>query len=166
MEQFFWTRETVENLIKSLQYIFTEETCCMFTPSLAHAWHEEHDREETVLDIDKRFDYLPKFKYYDVRDPADIEGNFRLLVLDPPFFVVPIETIRDGVDKITNKDYSTKILIAFLKRAEFRLRTAFKNYNLVPTNFPLQYASIKPNKWSNFVLYSNIDLPKIKRKKE
>jgi len=88
------------------------------------------------------------------------------LVIDPPFFIIPIEQVKEAVDKITDNNYNTKIVIAFLKRAEKRLRTAFADYNLVPTKFKLQYASIKPNKWSNFVLYSNIDLPGIKRIKE
>ena len=165
MEQFFWTKDTVERLIGAMKYTYVEQTCCMFTPSLAHAWNEA-GRDEVLLDIDKRFSYLPKFHYYDVRDPDDVDGDFRLLVLDPPFFVVPIEQIRDAVDKLTNHNYKTKLIIAFLTRAEWRLRTAFKEYNLLPTNFRLEYASIKPNKCKNFTCYSNIDLKGIKRKKE
>ncbi len=163
-EQFFWTRDTVDRLMKACNLVYVEKTCCFTTPSLAHAWHNE-GRDEVLLDIDTRFSYLPKFRYYDARDPKELDETFRLLILDPPFFVVPIEQIRDAVDVITKKDYSTKIIIGFLKRAEKRLRVAFKNYNLVPTRFELQYASIKDNKWSNFVLYSNVDLPGIKRTK-
>jgi len=159
LEQFFWTEDTVQRLADALNWVYISETCCLMTPSLAHHWHEQ----EALLDIDQRFEYLPKFRYYDIRAPEDVEGDFRLLVLDPPFFLIPIEEIRTAVDRITGRDYSTKILIAFLKRGEKRLRTAFADYNLVPTKFPLQYASIKPNKWSNFCLYANIDLPGIKR---
>lgn len=164
-EQFFWTKQVVDNLAKSLKYQFVEKTCCLTTPSLAHKFYEE-GREEVLLDIDKRFDYLPKFRYYDLTDPDDINGDFRLLVMDPPFFLIPVEQIRVAVDQITNNNYDTKIIIAFLKRSEQRLRIAFKPYKLVPTKFQLEYVSIKPNKWSNFVLYSNIDLPGIKRIKE
>ncbi|QKF94236.1 N6-adenine methyltransferase [Fadolivirus algeromassiliense] len=164
-EQFFWTKDTVKKLADAFNYRFVEETMCLMTPSMAHWWHE-NGREETLLDIDKRFSYIPKFKYYDVFSPEDIDDKFRMLIIDPPFFAVPIEQIRIAVDSITKNDYSTHILIAFLKRGEKRLREAFAPYNLVPTKFPLQYASIKPNKWSNFVLYSNIDLPGIKRIKE
>ena len=145
--------------------MFEEKTCCLTTPSLGHAWHKE-GRDEYVLDIDRRFAYLPKFTYFDVRDPHPLSSSFRLLILDPPFFLIPIEEVRKAVDVLTKHDYSTKILIAFLLRGEKRLRTAFKEYRLVPTHFKLEYASIKPNKWSNFRLYSNIDLPGIKRKKE
>ena len=163
-EQFFWTRNTVNKLMESLKYTF--DRCCLTTPSLAHAWYEVGEHE-VLLDIDRRFDYLPKFKYYDVCNPTaiTIEGSdkFRIIILDPPYFVVPIEQFRVAVDKITNKDYSTKILLGFLKREEKRLMSAFDDYNLKPTRFPLEYASIKPSKWGNFCLYSNIDLPLVKR---
>ena len=164
-EQFFWTKDVVDRLAKALEYTFIEKTCCLATPSLAHKWHIS-DRDEVLLDIDKRFEYLPKFRFYDMTSPDALDSEFRIIVIDPPFFAIPIEQVREAVDVITNGDFSTKILIAFLKRAEKRLRIAFEPYNLVPTKFELQYASIKSNKWKNFVLYSNIDLPGIKRKKE
>lgn len=164
-EQFFWTRDTVKRLMDSCNYTFVERTCCFTTPSLAHEWHM-NGRDEVLLDIDDRFSYLPKFKYYDATDPYTIDGTFRLIILDPPFFSVPIEKFKESVDLITGKDYSTRIIISFLKRSEKRLRMAFADYNIRPTKFKLQYSSIKPNKWSNFVLYSNIELPGIKFMKE
>ena len=87
-------------------------------------------------------------------------------MLDPPYFVVPIEEFRKAVDIITKSNYSTKILLGFLKRKEKRLMEVFNDYNLRPTKFPLEYASIKPSKWHNFCLYSNIDLPMIRRIKQ
>lgn len=164
-EQFFWTKTVVDKLIKSIGYEYTEEICCFTTPSLAHQLHQ-NGQDEVLLDIDKRFEYLPKFKYYNAYHPEKLNEEFRLLIIDPPFFAIPIEIIRDAVDVITNKNYDTKILIAYIKRNEKRLRLAFKNYKLFPTNFPLEYVSIKSNKWSNFVLYSNIELPNIKRLKK
>lgn len=164
-EQFFWTAETVDGLMKACRFVYETKTCCLFTPSLAYAWHHE-GRDETLLDIDTRFASLPSFRYYDVTDPYDLDKTFRLLILDPPFFSVPIEVIRDAVDRLTGGDFSTKLIIGFLTRAEWRLRTAFKPYCLKPTDFRMTYASIKPNKWKNFTLYSNIDLPGIRRKKE
>ena len=161
-EQFFWNKETVDRLMKACEFQYIEQTCCLTTPSLAHAWTDQ-GREEVLLDIDKRFSYLPKFKYYDVRQPYHFDNDFRLIILDPPFFVVPIEEFRKAVDILTNKNFQTKILLGFIKREEKRLLEAFKDYNLVRTTCELAYASIKPNKWANFALYSNIDLPGIKR---
>ena len=36
-------------------------------------------------------------------------------------------------------------------------------YGISETSAKLEYAHIKQNKWRNFKLYSNIDLPGIKR---
>lgn|SRR3990167_461477 len=164
-EQFFWTKNVVQKIIDSIGYQYKEEICCFTTPSIAHKMHE-NSQDEVLLDIDTRFNYLPKFKYYDAYNPRKNDTDFyKLLIIDPPFFAIPIEIIKKAVDVITNNNYDTKILIAYIKRNEKRLRLAFKEYKLFPTTFPLEYASIKPNKWGNFVLYSNIELPGIKRLK-
>ena len=165
LEQFFWTEETVQQICRAIEY----ETglCCLMTPSVAHYIYDTEGREERLLDIDRRFAYLPGFRYYDVTIPHELPdptGSFRLLILDPPFFLIPIEKIAEAVDVITQKDYTTKILIAFIRRGEQRLREAFKHYKLFPTGFQLHYASIKENKHGNFCLYSNVDLPGIRRK--
>ena len=55
------------------------------------------------------------------------------------------------------------IFILENKLTQQELIEAFKEYNLKPTNFELEYSSIKPNKWRNFCLYSNVDMPGIKR---
>lgn len=163
-EQFFWSKNVVNNIINSIGCQYNEKICCLTTPSLAHQLHV-NGQDEVLLDIDKRFNYLPKFKYYDVYDPKQLNNDFRILIIDPPFFAIPIEQIRRAVDILTNYNYNTFIIIAYIKRNEKRLRLAFKDYKLFPTTFPLEYVSIKPNKWSNFVLYANIELPKMKRLK-
>ena len=66
LEQYVWTRATVEKLVLALQYY--SDLCCMATPSLAQGMWEV-GREERLLDIDNRFDYLPGFKYWDIRFP-------------------------------------------------------------------------------------------------
>jgi hypothetical protein len=161
-EQFFWTENVVKQLLNACEYQYVEETCCLTTPSLAHGFHES-GRDEVLLDIDERFKYLPKYKFYDVRNPHKIDDSIKLLIMDPPFFIVPIEQFRKAVDILTDSDYTTKIMIGFLKRDEKKLMEAFNDYKIKRTTFKLEYASIKQNKWSNFALYSNIDLPGIKR---
>ena len=161
-EQFFWNRETIDKLMNACKFQYEEQVCCLTTPSLADAFHED-GRDEVLLDIDNRFSYLPKFKYYDVRQPYEMDNDFRLIILDPPFFIVPIVKFREAVDILTGNNYNTKILIGFIKRYERELLAAFSDYNLSITSCELQYASIKPNKWRNFALYSNVDLPGIKR---
>lgn len=160
LEQYFWTTDTVNRLIKSLE--FETDCCCLTTPSLGHGFYIA-GRNETVLDIDKRFEYLPKFQYFDILAPTPTGEEYRILILDPPFFYIPMEKIRDAVLFLTRGDTKTKLMIGFLRREEKALLDAFKDFDLSPTNFKLEYATVKPNKWKNYCLYSNIDLPSIKR---
>ena len=48
---------------------------------------------------------------------------------------------------------------------EGRVKHAFHMFNLVRTNFELEYATVKANRWDNYGLYANTDLPFIKRVK-
>lgn len=121
-------------------------------------------RETPLYDIDTRFAYLPKFRYYDLRAPADCsDESFRLIVFDPPFFYVNLQTLFNAVATVVNHNFKTKLLIAFLKREEAELLRYFHVFDLKPTNFTLEYATVKANKWRNYCLYSNVDLPGIKR---
>lgn len=75
LEQYFWTEDTVKRLLASLE--FMESCCCLTTPSLGVGFHNI-GREEVVLDIDTRFDFLPKFRYFDIRAPTE-KNNLELL---------------------------------------------------------------------------------------
>lgn len=162
LEQYFWSTETVNKLVKSLEYM--ENCCCLTTPSLGHGFHVS-GREEVVLDIDRRFEYLPKFRYFDILYPNAIENEvFRIIIMDPPFFYISMAQIYDAVMCITNgSTTNTKLMIGFLKREERQLLEVFHAFNLKQTTFQLEYATVKPNKWKNYALYSNVDLPGIKR---
>jgi len=164
LEQYFWTDDTVARLMKSLEH--QSDCCCMATPSLAHAFHVIEGRDEVLLDINKRFDYLPKFRYWDILRPTPIGDRVRIIVFDPPFFYINMDVLVEAVLTACNGDVkNTKLMIGFLKREENVLLQKFKMFDLKPTNFRLEYSTVKPNKWRNYVLYSNIDLPGIKRMK-
>lgn len=161
LEQYFWTESTVDRLKKAL-FHFYEECCCLTTPTLAHSWHLE-GREEYLFDIDRRFEYLPKFRYFNLITPENVEETFEVIIFDPPFFYISMEKMYEAVCKIVKDNFKTKILIGFLKREERELMRYFGVFGIKPTNFLLEYATVKPNKWKNYCLYSNIDLPGIKR---
>jgi hypothetical protein len=162
LEQFFWTSDTVKKILNACQYI--TECCCFTTPSLAEGFHNNGE-EQVLLDIDERFDYLPRFEKFDIINPhvPKGSGDFNIIVIDPPFFNISVKQLFDATNIITNNNYNTNIVIAFLVRYEFPLLETFKPYGISETSTPLEYAHIKPNKWRNFKLYSNIDLPGLKR---
>lgn len=159
--QYFWSQRTVAGLQTAL--VYEADVCCLTTPSLAHAWYLE-GRDEVLLDIDERFEYLPRFRRFDIMDPQpDPCEKFSIIVVDPPFFYIPMEKIREAVLVVSRGRTDVPLLIGFLKREEASLMQAFKDFGIRETKFPLEYATVKPNKWKNYALYSNIDLPGIKR---
>ena len=163
IEQYFWTEETVNQIMRAVECEYQGAVCCMTTPSLAHAFFM-NGRSEVLLDIDLRFQYLPKFRYFDIQSPTASDAeNSRIIVFDPPFFYIPMEILFAAVRTICRNDFKTKLLVGFLAREEAALLATFAPFNLSRTRFPLEYANVKPNKWRNYVLYSNVDLPGIKR---
>ena len=162
LEQYFWSEKTVQGLQQALSY--QTDVCCLTTPSLAHAWHVD-GRDEVLLDIDERFRYLPRFRRFDLREPEAPrpDEDFGMIVIDPPFFYIPMQQIRNAVLTVSRGRTDIPLLIGFLVREEAHLLEVFSHFGLQKTKFPLEYATVKPNKWANYALYSNIDLPGIKR---
>ena len=56
-------------------------------------------------------------------------------------------------------------MMSFMTRDEKQVKSAFKMFNLEKTMYKLEYATVKPNRWENYGLYANVDLPMIKRLK-
>ena len=55
--------------------------------------------------------------------------------------------------------------MSFMIRDEMKVKSAFRMFNLERTNFELEYATVKANRWDNYGLYANVDIPMIKRLK-
>lgn len=169
LEQYFWTEKCVQGILTGVKSTFgADESCCLCTPTLAEAWWIEGE-SASLLDIDERFRYLPKYRYFDLRYPDQTQlepdrDSWRVIVFDPPFFYISLEMLFKAVEYICDgRTDRTKLLIGFLKREEKLLLEVFKAFNLKRTNFSLEYAHVKPNKWVNYALYSNVDIPGIKR---
>jgi hypothetical protein len=163
IEQYFWTTRMVKKILSSVQFQFVN-CCCFTTPSLAEAFRIE-GIDQKLLDIDPRFKYMPRFEKFDICNPHQPEGSgeFEILVIDPPFCGISVEQLFNATNLITNSNYNTKIVIAYLTRFEHALLKTFKPYGISETSASLEYSGVKPNKWGNFTLYSNVDLPGIKR---
>ena len=163
IEQYFWTSKVVKQILDATQYTY-DNCCCFTTPSLAHQYHVV-ENDQKLLDIDTRFDYLPRFEKFDIINPhiPSEAGTFQILVIDPPFCGITTEQLFKATEMITNGNPNTKIIIAYLIRFEHTLLKTFAKYGISETSVKLEYSGIKSNKWSNFALYSNVDLPGIKR---
>lgn len=163
IEQYFWTTRIVKQILDATQYQFTE-CCCFTTPSLAELYHQSGN-DQKLLDIDTRFNYLPRFERFDICNPHTVSdaGTFQILVIDPPFCGITTEQLFTATEHITGGNHQTRIIIAYLVRFEHSLLKTFRPYGISETSTALEYAGVKPNKWGNFALYSNVDLPGIKR---
>ena len=67
---------------------------------------------------------------------------------------------------MANGKKEIKLLMSFMTRDEQKVKSAFKMFDLAKTTFKLEYATVEPNRWENYGLYSNVDLPMIKRLKK
>ena len=56
-------------------------------------------------------------------------------------------------------------MISFMLKDEQRVKQAFSAFNLERTTLELEYATVGPNRWANYALWSNTDIPMIKRVK-
>jgi hypothetical protein len=161
VEQYFWSERTVCTLASALAGM--QNICCLTTPALAQALHEEGGKDVTLLDIDERFASLPGFCHFDLLKPVCAASRFDVIVFDPPFFSIPAQQLKRAVLAITSGRTDVPVLMAFLVRAEAELLSVFSDFRLFKTKFALEYANVKESKWSNYALYSNIDLPGVKR---
>jgi len=99
LEQYFWTSKTVAGIQHALQY--HDDIYCLTTPTLAHAYHVD-ENDQVLLDKDERFRYLPRFRRFEMLDPQpDPDEDFSIIVVDPPFFYIPMSQIRESVLTVT-----------------------------------------------------------------
>lgn len=149
LEQYFWTEKTVNDIMKALDHNYNSSCICLTTPSLAHGFWIKEQRIETLLDIDKRFSYLPKYYHFDILNPKITllpeEDKVDIIIIDPPFFYILMIKIYESVLYICKNDIkNVKILIAFLVREEKILLETFKEFNLKKnkTKFRICYCKI------------------------
>ena len=108
-----------------------EKVCLVCAPSLAKALHEDWDIKVTIWDIDKRFEDLPGFRYFDLKEPYEIEEkDFDLILIDPPFFSVSLEQQAKAMSVLAKRNYNWKLLISFPHKNEKQVLKAFEDFNL------------------------------------
>jgi hypothetical protein len=68
-----------------------------------------------------------------------------------------------AIQVLSNFNKNIKLLMSFMTRDERQVKAAFNTFNLERTMYKLEYATVEPNRWENYGLYSNVDIPMIKR---
>ena len=159
-EQYFFTEKVLIDIVDALEY--EENILCLCTPAVADAFWRLKNKKIICLDIDKRFDYLPGFIYFDLLKPHDIGFKPNVIIVDPPFFKINLLDLLNTIEFLTSKDKKTKLIFAFVKREQKFLLYNFENYNLQITKYKLEYRSVDATKWDNYGLYTNFEFKKMK----
>lgn len=159
-EQYFFTEKVLVDIIDALEY--EENILCLCTPAVADAFWRLKNKKIVCLDIDKRFEYLPGFVYYDILKPHKIEFKPSVIIVDPPFFKINLLDLYNTIDFLTEGDKNTKLIFAFVKREQKFLLYNFESYNLQLTKYKLEYRSVDPTKWDNYGIYTNYEFKKMK----
>lgn len=159
-EQYFFTEKVLSDLSEALEY--EEDILCLCTPALSDYFFRKKNRVITCLDIDRRFEYLPGFVYFDILKPEKINFKPKVIVVDPPFFKMNLMDLYRTILLLTEGDFAVKIIFAFVKREDKGLLTVFKDFGLQLTKFRLEYRTVDASKWDNYGIYSNFESRKIK----
>jgi len=159
-EQYFFTEKVLLDIIDALE--FEENILCLCTPAVADAFWRIKQKKIICLDIDKRFTYLPGFIYFDILKPHKIDFKPNVIIVDPPFFKLNLVDLYNTIDFLTEKDRSTKLIFAFVKREQKFLLYNFNSYNIQLTKYKLEYRSVDPTKWDNYGIYTNYEFKKMK----
>ena len=157
-DQYFFSEKVLNSLVNNLKY--EDKILCLCTPALANAFSQS-GKETLCLDIDKRFDYLKGFQYFNILQPESIDFTPDVIVFDPPFFNINMIDLYKCVEVLTKGNKSVALIIAFVTREERSLLEVFKSYRLKETKFKLEYLNVDPTKWSNYSIYSNKEFNKI-----
>jgi len=163
LEQYFFTEKVLDQIINTFQN--EDNILCLCTPSVADAFWRLKKKEVLCIDIDNRFNYLPKFINCDItKDEINLPENFfpNLIIVDPPFFKMKLIDLYNCIEKITKKSKKVKIILAFIIREDKALLSIFKEYNLQLTKFPLEYRGVDKTKWGNYGIYTNFEQGKFR----
>lgn len=166
LEQYFFSDSVLNTMIEAFQY--ENNILCLCTPSVADAFWHLKQREVLCLDLDDRFNYLPKYIKYDVSNPKMLDDGFvpDLIIVDPPFFKMNLLSLFNCIELLTGGNKKTKIVFAYVIREEKSLLNIFKEYQLKLTKFPLEYRAVDRSKWSNYGIYTNFENGKFKFSKK
>ena len=162
-EQYFFTDKVLEQIIKSFQYF--ENIVCICAPTLADAFWRFLKKDVYCIDIDDRFNYLPKFIHCNItKDEIKFPNDFKpdLIIVDPPFFGLNLKDLLNFVNKVSKNDNKIKLAIGYLIREEKNLLITFKDYNLQMTKFNMEYRTVDQTKWKNYGMYTNFECGKFK----
>ena len=153
--QYFFTSQCVDYLVDKLDYFNTP--CCVGTPRLAKGWFDR-GREVRLLDIDKRFSFLPGYKYFDITKPEVLNEKFDVIIMDPTFKWGE-HPLLNTIKVLSQNDHSQKVLLFYMSTHAKSILKTFKEFNLKPTRYYPKYSNLRGEGKKFIMCYSNFEFP-------
>ena len=154
--QYFFTSECASDLVDKLDHF--NNPCCLCTPRLAQEWFDR-GRIVRVLDIDKRFIFLPGYKYYDMREPEVLDEEFDVIIADPIYNWEEAVLLRT-INTLSKQNYSQKLLVVYYTNKKTSFLETFQDYGLKQTSYYPKYSSVQEEAAEKRVMcYSNFKFP-------
>lgn len=136
-EQYWFGEPTLGELSQLVsQFEHPLGICC---PMLGQYIEDKGHKPLTVLDIDDRFHDRPWCHPFNLWRPTTINFHPDLIVIDPPFTIVRLDTLWKAIRLLT--DFSTPLIISWPKAREIALLATFRQYNLQSTGVRPHYVS-------------------------
>ena len=153
-EQYFFSNATLDELASFVAR--WERPCVLCAPLLGSKLASE-GVSATVLDIDRRFEEVPGFVYYDVQRPHYLADRFDLIVCDPPFFNVSLSRLFAAIRELSHNDFSQPLLISYLHRREAAILGTFGRFDIRPTGYRPEYQTVKAVERNDIRFFSNLE---------
>jgi hypothetical protein len=153
-EQYFFDQPTLRAVAAFVAGF--SKPCCICAPTLA-AELAGQGLDVRILDIDRRFEHLPGFRYFDLERPDWLGEEFGLIVCDPPFFNVSLAQLVHAMRVLGRYNDQQPMMISYLVRRQESFLGAFARFGLRPTGYRPGYATVEPVERNAIEFYSNLD---------
>lgn len=151
-EQYFFADQSVHELGQRLSGF--ETICCLCAPTLAR-YLAECGRSVMNLDIDRRFESVPGFRYYDILKPEWLDQKPSVIFCDPPFFNVSFRQLVHAIRMLAHNDPNLPIMVTYLDRRAEKLLQAFAEFNLQAMDYLLTYETVEDCDKNRIRLFQN-----------
>ena len=161
-EQYFFSEGTIEVLA---EFVSLWEKPCVLCAPLLGSHLANAGVTVTVLDIDRRFESVPGFVYYDVQRPRWLDETFDLIVCDPPFFNVSLSRLFAAIQQLSHNDFTQQIFVSYLQRRADAILGTFGPFGLEPTGYCPDYQTVKRVERNDIQFFSNLDVDRVEKLK-
>ncbi len=153
-EQYFFDQSSLEELVKYLKP--WKSIACLCAPLLGKTL-VERGHPVTILDIDKRFEVVPGFQYFDIYQPWWLDNQFDLIFCDPPFFNTSLSQLFYAIRILNHHSWEQPLMISYLVRRSKAILGTFRPFQLRAINYYPTYQTVKACQKNEIQLFGNID---------